>query len=31
MLDNWLNYEISEEEWKLHWKDHLEIIKNLKD
>ena len=28
---NWLNYEVSEEEWKLHWHDHLKIIKEMQD
>jgi len=28
---NWLNYEVSEEEWKLNWKFHIKIIKELQE
>ena len=28
---HWLNYEVSEEEWKLHWEDHIKIIKELQE
>ncbi len=21
--DNWLNYEVGEEEWKINWKKHI--------
>ena len=28
---NWLNYEVAEQEWKLHWQDHIKIIKQLQD
>jgi hypothetical protein len=27
--ENWLNYEVSEEEWKLNWRKHLDIIKAI--
>lgn len=28
---NWINYEVSEKEWKLNWKEHLSIIKQMQD
>jgi hypothetical protein len=28
---HWLNYEVAEEEWKLHWKEHIAIIKELQE
>jgi hypothetical protein len=30
-MANWINYEVSEEEWKLNWKQHVEIIQQLKN